>query len=78
MATILVVDDSALDRRLTTRMLEEVGLRVQSVENGNEALEKLAAALPDVVLTDMQMPEMSGLELIGEIGAGTPPCRSWS
>lgn len=72
MATVLVVDDSALDRRLTTRMLEEIGLRVQSAAHGREALEKLAMALPDMVLTDMQMPELNGLELIGEISRRYP------
>lgn len=68
MATILVVDDSPLDRRLTTRMLEEIGLHVTCAEHGNQALEKISQELPDVVLTDMQMPEMDGLELVQQIG----------
>ncbi|MFV1966029.1 MAG: response regulator [Pirellulaceae bacterium] len=72
MATVLIVDDSPLDRRLTSRMLEEVGLRVTSAEHGKEALEKMEHALPDMVLTDMQMPEMDGLQLVDEIGKQYP------
>jgi CheY-like chemotaxis protein/anti-sigma regulatory factor (Ser/Thr protein kinase) len=53
-------------------MLEEVGLRITCAEHGREALEKMEYRLPDVVLTDMQMPEMDGLELVEEIGKRYP------
>lgn len=72
MATVLVVDDSALDRRLTKRMLEEVGLRVRCAEDGCQALEMMGESVPDMVLTDMQMPGMDGLELVQHLGFHYP------
>jgi CheY-like chemotaxis protein len=60
----LVVDDSMLMRYSICRFLEERGFVVESATNGSEALEVLARVGPDVVITDMQMPKMSGSELI--------------
>jgi len=75
-ATVLVVDDSPIDRRLASRLLERGGFRVLSAANGREALSVLAH--PDsveVVVTDLVMPEMDGLALVQEIRArhGTVP-----
>lgn len=64
MPTVLIVDDSPLDRRLATRFLEEVGFNVVSVENGQIAIDQISSVKPDVVLTDMQMPELDGLGLV--------------
>ena len=64
MPTVLIVDDSPLDRRLAARFLEEVGFNVTAVENGKVAIEQISTVKPDVVLTDMQMPEMDGLGLV--------------
>jgi CheY-like chemotaxis protein/anti-sigma regulatory factor (Ser/Thr protein kinase) len=66
MTRILVVDDSAMDRRLVTGMLNKHGgWSTQTAENGAEAVGGLKpGALPDLILTDMQMPEMNGLELV--------------
>ena len=64
MPTVLIVDDSPLDRRLASRFLEEVGFNVVAVENGKIALDQIVSAKPDVVLTDMQMPELDGLGLV--------------
>jgi CheY-like chemotaxis protein len=72
-ATILVVDDSAVDRRRTEKLLARTpGLTVVSASNGREALDALGRALPDLVVTDMQMPEMDGLRLVEEIRAKYP------
>ncbi len=60
----LVVDDSMLIRYSICRFLEERGFEVEAATNGSEALEVLANVKPDVVITDMQMPKMSGSELI--------------
>ncbi len=60
----LVVDDSMLVRHTVCRFLEQRGFEVQSACNGVEALEVLASARPDIIITDMQMPQMSGGELI--------------
>ena len=65
MARILVVDDSNADRQLVGHILKrEPEWTVGFAENGNEALECIAAESPDVVLTDLQMPEMNGLQLV--------------
>jgi CheY-like chemotaxis protein len=73
MATVLVVDDSAVDRRRAEKLLTKGrSVTVQTAANGQEALDMLARQLPDVVLTDMQMPEMDGLRLVEEIRARYP------
>jgi CheY-like chemotaxis protein len=63
----LVVDDSMLIRFTVCRFLEERGFRVESATNGAEALEVLARVHPRLIVTDMQMPKMSGTELITEL-----------
>jgi CheY-like chemotaxis protein len=68
MPTVLVVDDSAVDRRRAGKLLEkESGLTATVAANGREAMELLKNDLPDLVLTDMQMPEMDGLQLVEQI-----------
>jgi len=67
MPAALVVDDSMLIRYTVCRSLEERGYVVESATNGLEALEILARVRPDLIVTDMQMPKMSGSELITEI-----------
>ena len=64
-ATALVVDDTAVDRVLAGRLLRGLaGLRVLQAANGRAALDVLRDERPAVVLTDLQMPEMDGLELV--------------
>jgi len=60
----LVVDDSMLIRHTICRFLEERGFAVESATNGQEALEALKRVRPDILITDIQMPKMSGTELI--------------
>ena len=63
----LVVDDSMLIRYSVCRFLEERGFTVESATNGAEALEVLSRVRPDLIFTDMQMPKMSGSELISAL-----------
>src|SRR4051812_31653912 len=73
MTTVLVVDDSAVDRRLAGGILEKAsGLKIEYAANGVEALQKIEQAHPDVVVSDLQMPEMDGLELVGHIRSRFP------
>lgn len=67
MPTALVVDDSSIDRHLAGRCVEEYGLTAVYAENGRIAWEALELIQPDFVLTDLQMPEMDGLELVRRI-----------
>ncbi len=60
----LVVDDSMLVRCTVCRFLEERGFTVESATNGIEALHVMERLHPDLIVTDMQMPHMSGSELI--------------
>jgi CheY-like chemotaxis protein len=60
----LVVDDSMLIRYSVCRFLENHGFVVESATNGREALDILKRAKPDLIVTDMKMPKMSGDELI--------------
>jgi len=64
MTSVLVVDDSPLDRKISGGILEAENATVTYAENGKDALDQIAACRPDVVLTDMQMPVMDGLELV--------------
>jgi CheY-like chemotaxis protein len=63
-AVALVVDDSMLIRYTVCRSLEERGFVVESATNGVEALQILDRVHADLIVTDMQMPKMTGGELI--------------
>ncbi|HSM88310.1 MAG TPA: response regulator [Candidatus Limnocylindrales bacterium] len=63
----LVVDDSMLIRHTVCRFLETRGFTVESATNGVEALEMLDGIQPDIIVTDLQMPKMDGLELINAL-----------
>ncbi len=65
MANVLVVDDSAMDRGLAGRLLERGGdFTVTYASNGREAIDEIQMAAPDLVVSDLQMPLMNGLELV--------------
>jgi CheY-like chemotaxis protein len=65
----LVVDDSMLIRHTVCRFLEERGYTVESATNGEEALPIVKRLRPDIIITDMQMPKMTGTELITALKA---------
>ena len=74
-STVLVVDDDELTRQLLRSLLEkDEGYRVLFAENGTEALKLAASTPPDVVLLDISLPEMDGMEVLGRIRA-TPELR---
>ncbi len=67
---VLVVDDHPVNVRVITRQLRQWGLLVAAAESGKQALDMLGqGALPDVVITDMHMPGMDGVELARHIRA---------
>ncbi|RCW64710.1 hybrid sensor histidine kinase/response regulator [Pseudorhodoferax soli] len=61
-ALVLLVDDNDLNRQIGTELLEAVGIQVEVAEDGQQALDRLAAKPYELVLMDMQMPVMDGLE----------------
>ncbi|HVX10748.1 MAG TPA: response regulator [Pirellulales bacterium] len=68
MPTILIVDDSAVDRRLAQGVLEKnEHLAFLYAVDGADAAEQIKISPPDLVLTDLQMPVMSGLELVRHV-----------
>jgi two-component system, chemotaxis family, chemotaxis protein CheY len=65
--TFLVVDDSASMRQLISFAIKEAGHEVLLAENGNDAIGKLGGPKIDMVITDLNMPEMDGIELIKKL-----------
>jgi two-component system sensor histidine kinase/response regulator len=65
--SVLLVEDQAINRELARELLEEAGLEVQEATNGREALQALESFRPDVVLMDVQMPDMDGLAAVKHI-----------
>jgi class 3 adenylate cyclase len=64
---ILVADDSAQSRELLTRFLSREGHTVVTAANGREAIDCVQAEEFDLILLDIQMPEMNGFEVLGEL-----------
>ncbi len=58
--TCLVVDDSAVIRKVARRIIEALGMNVSEAEDGSAALEVCAASMPDAILLDWNMPNMDG------------------
>ncbi len=72
MAKILVVDDSALMRRLLVQVLQGAGYEVKTARTGTEAVAELVAWQPDAVTLDINMPEMDGLTALSLIMSARP------
>ncbi|MBP6615566.1 MAG: response regulator, partial [Aquabacterium sp.] len=66
---ILVVDDSAVVRAKMVKLLKSVNYRVEIAKNGVQALELIPQLQPHIVVTDIEMPEMDGYELIARLEA---------
>jgi two-component system chemotaxis response regulator CheY len=75
MANILVVDDSALSRKMSRRILEGAGHAVCEAADGLSALEQYALVKPDLVLLDVTMPGMDGFEVLRQIRVLGPRAR---
>ncbi len=71
-ARVLVVDDEGANRYSVCKTLQKVGYQVAEAANGQEALELLAKQEYDVVLTDIRMPGIDGLELLRKIKESSP------
>ena len=76
-ARVLVVDDSISVRKVVARRLRALGVEVEEVSDGLEALGKLRSKAYRLVLTDLEMPRMDGFELLAELrrspGLNSPP-----
>ena len=67
MALILIIDDEPLMRRTMRTVLEKAGHRVEEAGDGNEGLRKFGELKPDLVVTDIVMPDREGVETIGAL-----------
>ena len=64
---ILVVDDNPTNASLLVELLEPLGFEMETAQDGREALRKVVQLLPDLVLLDLVMPDMDGLETVREM-----------
>lgn len=67
MANILLVEDDELVRDMLTQLLQRASHQVLTATNGEEAIEILKKTHPDIMITDIIMPKMSGITLISEV-----------
>ncbi len=65
----LLVDDSRMIRKVARRIVESAGYAVLEAENGEEGLARCRASMPDLVITDWNMPVMSGIEFVTALRA---------
>jgi two-component system, chemotaxis family, chemotaxis protein CheY len=72
---VLLVDDSGMARRSTRRVLEQAGYEVVEAEDGLSALERFAVDKPDIVLLDLVMKGMYGLDVLEKIREMDPLAR---
>lgn len=69
MSTVLIVEDNELNRRLFADLLSAKGFEVYEVADGGEVLHAVQEHTPDLVLMDIQLPNISGLEVTKQIRA---------
>jgi two-component system, chemotaxis family, chemotaxis protein CheY len=75
MAKILVIDDDAIVRETVIQVLEDHGHQVRSAEDGRRGVAAFRAERPDLVITDIIMPEQEGIQTITEIRALAPGAK---
>lgn len=69
----LIVDDSRVIRKVSSKIARSLGYVPVEAENGGEALARCKQAMPDLVLTDWNMPEMDGIEFVAKLRAIPTP-----
>jgi len=73
--TVLIVDDNDTNRKLCRAILEQSGYQTREAANGREGLQVVRVEMPELILLDMQMPVMDGLETLKRLKAD-PATRS--
>ncbi len=67
MGTALVIDDSSTERSIITELCQQLGITVITAVTGEEAIEKLSQAIPDMIVLDIVLPGRSGFEICREL-----------
>src|SRR5215470_5942374 len=70
-SSLLIVDDNSVNRIMLSRYITKLGYQAALAENGRQALEKLQGGPFDLVLLDVQMPEMDGYQVLEQLKADT-------
>ncbi|MGD0903868.1 MAG: response regulator [Terracidiphilus sp.] len=76
LAALLIVDDEPAIRTSISQALTEIGYRVRSAEDGLAALREIQTEVPDLLLSDLNMPGMSGFELLSVVRRRFPAIRT--
>lgn len=66
---VLIVDDNVTNRKLCGAILTGIGYRIREAANGSEALEAVRSEPPDLILMDVQMPVLDGVETLKQLKA---------
>jgi CheY-like chemotaxis protein len=66
---VLIIDDDAVNRRVAQALFQKLGWEVEAVDSGTRALQSLASHCPDLVLLDISMPGMTGMDVCQRIRA---------
>ena len=72
---VLLCDDSMLVRKKLRALVEDCGFAVTEAQNGRQAIEQYAKESPDIVLMDIVMPEVTGLEALAAIRQADPEAK---
>ncbi|MBD2655117.1 MULTISPECIES: response regulator transcription factor [Synechocystis] len=67
MGSALIIDDSSTERSIISDFCQKLGINVTTAISGEEALEKLSQAVPDVIILDIVLPGRSGFEICREL-----------
>lgn len=76
LARLLIVDDEASIRTSLSCVLSEIGYVVRSAEDGHSALQEIGKEVPEILLSDLYMPGMSGFELLFEVRRRYPAIQT--
>ena len=74
--TVLIVDDKTDNRRLLVDLLQPIGFNVVEASNGLEAIEMCKSLMPDLILMDIRMPKLNGIDAVKHIKLNIPECSS--
>jgi len=69
---VLIVEDEQITRSFLSQLIVSLGFEADSCSNGEEAISKISTFQPDVILSDVLMPEYSGLQLLNYVQKKTP------